>query len=67
MVNTNEIRAQMARKGFNITKLAREIGVSTKTLSVKLSKSPGKFTQIEMQDIAETLDIKEPGKIFFAS
>lgn len=65
MVNTNELRAQMARKGLNITKLASRMGVSTRTLSTKLSKSPEKFTQNEMESIAIILEIKEPGKIFF--
>ena len=66
MVNTNELRAQMARRRYNITKLAKEMGVSSKTLSDKLAKCPEKFTQQEMETIVSILKIAEPGKIFFA-
>lgn len=66
MVDTNELRACMARHRLNITKVAKEMGVCTKTLSDKLSKCPEKFTHEEMESLVKILDIKEPGKIFFA-
>lgn len=66
MVNTNELRAYMARNRMNITQVAKEMGVCSKTLSDKLSKYPEKFTHEEMELLIKILHIKEPGKIFFA-
>lgn len=67
MVNTNEIRAYMARRRLNITKVAKEMGVSSKTLSDKLAKHPENFTQWEMEALVNILKIDDPSIIFFAS
>lgn len=66
MVNTHELRVYMARNRMNITQVAKEMGVCSKTLSDKLSKCPGKFTYKEMESLIKILDIKEPEKVFFA-
>lgn len=65
MFNTNLLKAQMALHGFTITKLAKEIGVTSKTLSVKLNHSPENFTQKEMEAMIKVLKIKNPENIFF--
>jgi DNA-binding XRE family transcriptional regulator len=67
MVNINMLRAQMALYGYTIEKLAKEIGVSSKTLSTKLNNSPEKFTQKEMEELVRTLKIENPTNIFFAT
>jgi DNA-binding XRE family transcriptional regulator len=61
------LRAQMALHGYTIEKLAKEIGVSSKTLSTKLNSSPEKFTQKEMEELVRTLKIENPTNIFFAT
>jgi len=65
MVKTNLLRAQMALHGYTITKLAKEIGITTKTLSVKINHTPGNFTQNEIQKIVIILRIENPMQIFF--
>lgn len=65
MVNTKLLRAQMLLNDYTIDKLAKEIGVCSKTLSTRLNNSPEKFTQEEMQKIVTILKIKNPLDIFF--
>jgi transcriptional regulator with XRE-family HTH domain len=65
LVNTKMIRAQMTLHGYTVGKLAKEIGVSTKTLSARLNNSPEKFTQEQIQKIVTILQIKNPIDIFF--
>lgn len=59
------IRAQMTLHGYTVDKLAKELGISTKTLSTRLNNSPEKFTQEQMQTIVTVLKIKNPMDIFF--
>ncbi|OAA93046.1 helix-turn-helix domain-containing protein [Clostridium coskatii] len=66
MFRSNLLKAQMALHGYTITKLASEIGITPKTLSVKLNHSPEKFTQKEMESIVNVLKIKNPAQIFFS-
>ena len=66
MVKTNLLRAQMALYGYTITRLAKELGITTKTLSVKINHTPGNFTQNEIQKIVTILKIEDPMQIFFS-
>lgn len=66
MFNVNLLKAQMALNNYTISKLASEIGVTNKTLSVKLNHSPENFTQKEMDAMIRILKIKNPSEIFFA-
>lgn len=65
MVDTKMIRAQMTLQGYTIGKLAKELGISSKTLSVRLNYSPEKFTQAQIQKMVLILKIKNPTDIFF--
>lgn len=66
MVDTRKLRSQMVLKGYTIKTLAEKIGISEKTLSTKINKTPNKFTQEEMSGIVHALDIENPVNIFFA-
>lgn len=66
MVNTRMLRAQMVLKNYTIKTLAKKIGVSDKTLSSKLNRFPNKFTQEEMSNMVDVLEIENPADIFFA-
>ena len=65
MVDTKMIKAQMTLHEYTIDKLAKEMGVSAKTLSTRLNISPQKFTQEQIEKIVTTLKIKDPVDIFF--
>ena len=64
MFVASELRAQMARKNFTQKKLAKSIGVSEKTMVLKIKT--GKFGTDEVFKIMSILDIKDPTPIFFA-
>jgi lambda repressor-like predicted transcriptional regulator len=66
MVKINKLRAQMALHGYTIARLAKEMSVSSRTLSDRLNKSPEKFTQREMENLIKILKIEEPDQIFFS-
>ena len=65
MLKVNLLRGEMAKNGYTIGKLAKKIGMSSKTLSIKLNHTPGKFTQEEIETIINVLKIENPGTIFF--
>ena len=65
MVKTNLLRAQMVIYGYTMARLAKEIGITNKTLSVKVNHTPGNFTQDEIQKIVTILKIENPAQIFF--
>lgn len=65
MVDTKMIRAQMTLHEYTIEKLAKQLGISAKTLSTRLNISPQKFTQEQIQTMVTTLKIKDPTNIFF--
>lgn len=64
MFQEKELKAEMARKGINKKQLAKEIGMSTKTLYLKMKT--GKFGIDEVEKIMRVLDLKSPMSIFFA-
>ena len=64
MVNILELRAEMARKGYNQIKLAREIGIVRQTLARKIRNE--RFTTGEVEKIVQVLRITDPTRIFFA-
>lgn len=63
MVDTNELMACMARKGYTICSLANEINVSVPTLSHWIKV--GVFRTDYIDKICGVLDIKKPANIFF--
>ena len=63
MLNRNELKAAMARKGYNQETLANAIGITPRTFSSKIKK--GNFGLNEMDAMISLLEIKNPVEIFF--
>lgn len=66
MINKNLLRAEWAKKGYSQAQVAEQIGISEKTLSLKVN-GKGIFGTDEIQKLIDLLDIKDPMAIFFAS
>lgn len=64
MVDTNALKAEIVRNGYNGADCAKSIGVCPDTFYRKLKN--GTFTLREAFDLAKLLNMKEPAKIFFA-
>ena len=63
MVQTNELRAAMLRKGLTQADVAKAIGISNKTFSDRMKKKV--FGSDEIEIMIDLLDIKDPMFIFF--
>ena len=66
-MNSCELKAEIARNGLTIPKLAEAIGIGKKALYEKLSGKTA-FTQREISRISKTLNLNERRmcEIFFA-
>lgn len=64
MFSKNEFRAELVRKGYTQKSLAEKIGMTPKTLYLKMKT--GKFGTDEVNKIMEVLNIQDPIPIFFA-
>jgi DNA-binding XRE family transcriptional regulator len=64
MVNQNLLKGKIAEAGMNQKDLAKAIGMTPKTLSIKMKN--GKFGLDEADKIISVLHIQEPSPIFFA-
>ena len=64
MINANLIRAKIVENGQTQEQVAKEMGISAKTFSVKMST--GKFGLHEAEKLIEILKIEEPVRYFFA-
>lgn len=65
MINANLIRAKIAEKGMTQAQVAKEIGLSAKTFSIKMNS--GKFGLDEADKMINLLNIERPELYFFAS
>lgn len=63
MVNANELRAEIVRKGYTQKQVAEKMHISQKTLSNKLRK--GVFGSDEIEQLMCILEIRDPVPIFF--
>lgn len=63
MINANLIRAKIAERGINQRILAKAIGMSEKTFSIKMKT--GKFGLDEADRMIEVLEIDKPELYFF--
>jgi len=63
LILVNELKGKIRAKGYTQEKLAKELGISPKTLSNKLSK--GVFGSDEIDKIVRILEIDNPIEIFF--
>jgi transcriptional regulator with XRE-family HTH domain len=64
MLNANELRAAIVRRGYTQKRLAEEIGMSEPSLYRKIKN--GTFGLNEANKIIEVLKIDKPEEIFFA-
>lgn len=60
-----KLRGLIVEKGMTLREVAEKIGMSDKTLYLKLKK--GVFGTDEVQKLIELLDISNPMEIFFDS
>ncbi len=65
MLNTNELKAAMVRKGLTQKDVADSLNISAKTLSNRISR--GVFGSDEIECLMKLLDITDPMSIFFAN
>ncbi len=63
-MNSNLLRGKIAEKGYTQEKLAKEVGISSNSLSRKLL-GKREFTLTEVVSICKVLDIADPVNIFF--
>ena len=64
MILVNELKGKIVAKGLTQAELAKMIGMSSKTFSLKLKK--GVFGSDEIEQMIKILDIEDPARIFFA-
>lgn len=64
MVDTKSLKAEMVRKGVTQEDVAKQLNISSRTLSSRMSK--GIFGSDEIEKLVNILDIKDPMSIFFA-
>lgn len=65
MINTNLIRAKIVENGKTQAQVAKEIGMSPKTFSIKMNS--GKFGLDEADKMISLLNIEKPELYFFAN
>ena len=63
MVNVNELKAAMVRKGMTQSEVAKKLNISPRTLSNKLKR--GVLGSNEIEKLMVILDINDPVPIFF--
>ena len=64
MVDINRLKAEMVKKGLKQSDVARELNISTRTLSTRMKQ--GVFGSDEIEKLMNLLDISDPVSIFFA-
>ena len=64
MIDTNKLRAAWVSKGLRQEDMAKIVGISSKTFSLKMKK--GVFGSDEMEKMIQALNISKPTEIFFA-
>jgi transcriptional regulator, fis family len=64
MIDRNKLRAAWVSKGFTQERVAKEVGVSNKTFSLKMKR--GVFGSDEIEKMIDLLDISDPVNVFFA-
>lgn len=65
VINANLIRAKIAENGMTQEQVAKEMGISAKTFSIKMNN--GKFGLHEAEKMIKILKIEEPARYFFAN
>lgn len=65
MIQTNELKAMIVRRGLTQGKLAKMLGIRPETFYRKMKI--GIFRNDEIQKMIHILDIENPMEIFFAN
>ena len=65
MLDVYAFKAALEKKGYTQKQLAKEIGISTRTLSNRIKT--GDFGSVEIKKISEILEISDPMSVFFAN
>ena len=63
MINANALRAKIVENGMTQREVAKQIGISEKTFSLKMNS--GKFGLDEAEKMIDLLNIENPNSIFF--
>lgn len=64
MVDTNSLKGEIAKNGLTQAKMAKSLGITSKTFYEKMKK--GVFTSSEIEAMMKILKIDNPKEIFFA-
>jgi transcriptional regulator with XRE-family HTH domain len=64
MIAVNELKGRIVAKGYTQEKVAEKLGITPKTLHLKLKR--GVLGTDEAETLIHLLDIKDPNAIFFA-
>ena len=64
MLDVRALKAEMVRNNYTQTKMAAELGITSRTFYNKLNS--GEFGNKEMEIMIEKLKLKDPMSIFFA-
>jgi len=64
VLNVSELKKEMVRNGFTHGRLAKELGLSSRSIWRKMKS--GEFRRGELEKIIEVLNLKNPDEIFFA-
>ena len=62
MILVNELKGRIVSKGYTQAELAKKLGISSKTLSLKSKK--GVFGSVEIEMLISLLEIENPMTIF---
>lgn len=65
MLNKNLLKAEWVKKGYTQNDVAKILGITPKTLCLKLKR--GSFGLDEAETLIKKLKIENPADIFFAS
>lgn len=65
MVDVNALKAEMVRNGYSQKSLAKELGMCSKTLGLKMQN--GTFGCDEVENLIKILNLSDPMSIFFAN
>lgn len=63
MLLVNELKGAIVAKGLTQKEVAKELGITPRTFSLKLKA--GVFGSDEIESMMKLLDIKDPRRIFF--
>ncbi|MBE5917612.1 MAG: DUF739 domain-containing protein [Pseudobutyrivibrio ruminis] len=64
MIKVDELKGKFITKGYSQKDIAKMLGISSKTMYLKMKK--GVFGSDEIEIMIEKLDIENPMEIFFA-